>query len=102
MLTEFNFTTVVKDFNEAIEIYDENRRAPIPLIRNVLEGTIKGIIRKVGKKLKAMRKNLETLERYKILKPTPKNRQGENRLKKELKIIFEDNKYFRKILVIRL
>jgi tetratricopeptide (TPR) repeat protein len=75
ILTEFNFTTVVKDFNEAIEIYDEDRRAPIPLIRNVLEGTIKGILRKIGKKPKSMRKNLENLENRKILKSTPENKQ---------------------------
>ena len=75
LLAEHNFNVVIDDFNEALELYDSKRKAPLSLIRTVLEGLVKGIIFKIGKKPKSMIKNLEILEQSDILKPTPDNKQ---------------------------
>ncbi len=75
LLEKHSFTVVINDFDEALELYDSKRKAPLSLIRNVLEGLVKGIVTKVGKKPKSMIKNLEILELHEVLKSTPDNKQ---------------------------
>jgi tetratricopeptide (TPR) repeat protein len=38
LLIKYNFKTALRDFNEAQELFDSKRKAPLSLIKNVLEG----------------------------------------------------------------
>lgn len=75
LLPKYSFNVALRDFEEALGIYDSGRKAPLSLIRSVLEGIVKKIVKKLGKKPKGMKKSLEFLEKEQIIKATPQNKQ---------------------------
>ncbi len=76
ILDEFNklnYSEILRDFKEALEVYDNKRRSPISMIRNVLEGLVKTIIQSLNEIPQSMNTNLHILEKKGILKATPEN-----------------------------
>ena len=50
---------LLRDFNEALQLYNGKRKSPIPLIRNVYEGLTKKIVILLSEVPKSMKKNLQ-------------------------------------------
>ncbi len=77
-LEEENFKNCLRDFNEALNVYDEGRIAPIAVLRRVFECIVNIITKKIEGKKYGISKSLQILENKKILLDTPNNRSDTN------------------------
>jgi len=72
-LQKYGFTTVLKDYKEVNELYQNNRRGPIGLLRVTYEGLIRGLVTKLDGTSNSVNSNLLYLEKKGILKETSVN-----------------------------
>ncbi len=85
-----NYDGLLRDFNEALELYKPERKAPIAMMRIVYEGLITNLIKEFNEKPINMKRNLEILEIHEILRETPGNRGD-----KHLDLTYSYNLYSR-------
>ncbi len=72
-LDMLNYREILRDFNEALEIYSHDKKSPIAIIRIALEGLVERMVLMLNEKPQSMRRNLEILENRNILHSTPSN-----------------------------
>lgn len=73
-LDTLNYLEILRDFNEALEIYSHDKKSPIAIIRIVLEGLVKKMVLTLKENYQNMRRSLEIIENHNILHSTPSNR----------------------------
>jgi len=77
-LQEYGFTTILNDYKEANETYQNNRRGPIGQLRVAYEGLIKELVIRLQGTPNNVNNNLSSLVNNGILKATPLNHPDPN------------------------